>query len=84
MSPWCPVMYNGARILFEAMRRAQSIDVDKVRAEMVKLDGYQTIFGPLHWGGEKTYGIDHQLMIDFVMEQVKDGKIERLGVVSTQ
>ncbi len=84
MSPWCPVMYNGARILFEAMRRAQSTDVDKVRAEMVKLDGYQTIFGPLHWGGEKTYGIDHQLMINFVMEQVKDGKIERLGVVSTQ
>jgi branched-chain amino acid transport system substrate-binding protein len=84
MSPWAPVMYNATRLLFEAMRRANSIDVDAVRQELPKLDGFATVFGPVHWGGMKTYGIDHQLMIDFIIEQVRDGKIARVAKVSTQ
>jgi branched-chain amino acid transport system substrate-binding protein len=84
LSPWAPVIYNATRLLFEAMRRANSVDVDAVRQELPKLDGLDTVFGPVHWGGMKTYGIDHQLMIDFIIEQVRDGKIARVAKVSTQ
>lgn len=82
MSSWCPIMYNAVKILFEAMHRANSVDVDAVRAELPKMTGYQTIFGPLHWGGKATYGIDHQLLTNIVILQVKNGKAVRRDVVS--
>jgi len=84
MSPWAPVMYNATRLLFEAMRRADSIDVDRVREALLKLDGYETVFGPVHWSGQGTYGVNHQLAIDFVIEQVKGGKAVRAAKVSSQ
>jgi len=83
MNTWCPVMYNGARILMEAMKRSGSIDVDKVRQELGKMTDYDTIFGAVKWGGKEAYGIDHQLMINFVIQQVKDGKAVNVAKVST-
>lgn len=83
MSPWAPVMYNGATILFEAMKRAQSLDVEAVQAVLPKLGDFQTIFGPVKWGGKDIYGIDHQLMINFLILQVKKGKPEIVSRVST-
>jgi branched-chain amino acid transport system substrate-binding protein len=84
MSTWAPVMYNGAQILFEAIRRAQSLEVEKVQAELPKMGDFETIFGPVKWGGKESYGIDHQLMVSFLILQVKNGKVETVAKVDTQ
>lgn len=70
-----PAWYNAARILFEAMRRAGSTDVDKVRDSLEKLDGYDAgMFGPVKWGGMADYGVNHQLLLQFLIVEIKDGK----------
>jgi branched-chain amino acid transport system substrate-binding protein len=76
-------MYNGARILMEGMKRSGSIDVDKVKEELAKMTDYETIFGKVKWGGKEAYGIDHQLMIDFVIQEVKNGKAVNVAKVAT-
>lgn len=43
-------------------------------AEMEKLSGFQSLFGPVRWGGKEAYGINHQLMTDFFIAQIKQGK----------
>lgn len=84
MSTWSPVMYNGARILLEAINRSGSLDVDKIKETFAKMEDYDTVFGKVKWGGRETYGIDHQLMIDFIIQQVKDGKIVNIAKVSAK
>lgn len=71
-----PVWYNATRILFEAMRRAGTVtDVDKVRAALDKLDGYDPgPFGPVHWGGNAEYGVNHQLLLKTWITRVAGDK----------
>ncbi len=70
-----PAWYNAAKVLFEAMRRAGTTDVDKVRDALEKLDGYDAgLFGPVRWGGMADYGVNHQLLLKFLIVEVKDGK----------
>jgi branched-chain amino acid transport system substrate-binding protein len=71
---YAPIMYNATKLLFEAMRRAGSLDVDAVRVQLEKLEGYSTLFGPVRWGGKQTYGINHQLLTEFYVTEVKDGR----------
>lgn len=77
-----PAWYNAARILFEAMRHADSVEVDKVRDALEKLDGYDAgLFGPVSWGGMAEYGVNHQLLLQFLIVEVKDGKrITRVAI----
>lgn len=77
-----PVWYNAAQILFEAIRRAGSTDVDKVRTALTGLDGYKTaLYGPVIWGGKAEYGVNHQLMLPFWIVEVKDGKEVPLDMI---
>jgi branched-chain amino acid transport system substrate-binding protein len=74
--PGISVMYyNATRILHEAFKKADSVDVEKVREALEKLDGTPTIFGPVRWTGQERYGIRHQLLHDFFISEVKDGKV---------
>lgn len=83
INAYCPIMYNAAHILFEAMRRAGSTDADKVRDAIKGLQGYETIFGKVNWGGKGVYGIDHQLLIDFYISEVKNGKLTTVARVKS-
>jgi branched-chain amino acid transport system substrate-binding protein len=70
-----PLWYNTTKILFEAVRRAGSTEVEKVRDAMGKTEGYDAgIIGPVVWGGQAEYGVDHQLLVPFWIAGVKDGK----------
>jgi branched-chain amino acid transport system substrate-binding protein len=71
---YAPIMYNATKLLFEAMRRAGSLDVDAVQAQLEKLEGYSTLFGPVRWGGKQGYGINHQLLTEFYVTEVKNGR----------
>ena len=71
----CPLFYNSAKIMFEAMRRAGTTDVDKVRDTLNGLDGYDPgLLGPVRWGGLREYGVDHQLLTRFIVVEIKEGK----------
>lgn len=80
------IVYNGTKhLLFEAMKKADSIDVEKVRTALEKqLDGSPSVFGPVRWGGEKRYGIRHQLMHDFYISEVQDGKIVTIARIKAE
>jgi branched-chain amino acid transport system substrate-binding protein len=71
-----PGWYNATKILFEALRRAGSLDTGKVRDALEKLEGYDAgLFGPATWGGMADYGVNHQLMLKFWIVEVKNGKL---------
>ena len=71
-----PFFFNAARNLFEAMRRADSVDPEKVRDQLDKMDGYDAgVLGAIKWGGLKEYGVKRQQLLPFLMVQVKDKKI---------
>lgn len=70
-----PIWYNATKNLFEAMRRAGTTDVTKVRDALEKLEGYDAgLFGPAQWGGTADYGVAHQLLLKFWITEVKNGK----------
>ena len=70
-----PIFYTGAQILFEGIRRAGTLDTDKVRDAIERLGGYQTsMYGPVVWAGQAEYGVNHQLHLPFWIVEVKGGK----------
>ena len=75
MNGFSPAFYDGTNMLFEAMRRAGTVeDTDRVRAELEKLDGFEGSLGKLSWTGQAMYGINHQLNAPFYVAEVKDGR----------
>ena len=80
-----PGWYNATLILFEAMRKAGTTDVIKVRDALQKLDGYNAgLFGPVIWGGMGDYGVDHQLLLRFWIVEIKNGKIITRATLSPE
>lgn len=70
-----PGWYNAAKILFKAIETAGSTEVDAVRDALVKIEGWDTgIYGPVVWGGQSDYGVAHQLLLNFWIVEVKQGK----------
>lgn len=70
-----PIWYNSTKNLLEAIRRAGTTDVTKVRDTLEKLEGYNAgLFGPVVWGGAADYGVPHQLLLKFWITEVKNGK----------
>jgi len=70
-----PAWYNAARILFEALRHADTTDTAKVRDALEHLEGTDFgTYGPVVWGGKADYGVNHQLLLPFWIVEVKGGK----------
>lgn len=74
MNGFSPAFYDATNMLFEAMRRAETVsDSDKVRIELEKIKDFPGALGSLSWTGQATYGINHQLNAPFFIAEVKDG-----------
>jgi branched-chain amino acid transport system substrate-binding protein len=70
-----PAFYNATKILFEALGRAGTLDTEKVRDAVEKLEGYDSgVYGPLKWTGMEQYGVNHQINLPFFIVEVKGGK----------
>ena len=83
MSSVAPNYYNATMILAEAIRRANSLDTDKVRDEMEKLAGWESpIFGEVVWTGKEDYGVNHQILLPFYLKQVENGKSRTIATIS--
>ena len=76
MNSQTPAFYNATKILFEAIRRAGTVeDTTKVRDEVEKIAGYDAgIDGPVRWTGMANYGVNHQLALPLNVVEVKNGK----------
>ena len=80
-----PGWYNSTKILFKALQDAGSLDTDKVREALIKVEGYDAgIYGPVTWGGKSDYGVAHQLLNKFWITEVKDGKLNALTVLTPE
>jgi branched-chain amino acid transport system substrate-binding protein len=81
---WVPLTYNAASILFEAMRRAGTLDTSAVRDTMIdKMSDYDAgLFGKLRWTGEALYGSNHQILLPFGIVEVQQGKIVTMATVT--
>lgn len=70
-----PAWYNAAYMLFEAMRRAKTLDPTAVRDEIRKLGDFDApMFGPVIWTGNERYGVAHQILHPFVIKEVVNGQ----------
>jgi branched-chain amino acid transport system substrate-binding protein len=80
-----PGWYNTTKILFKALQEAGSLDTDRVRDALVKIEGYDAgIYGPARWGGQGDYGVAHQLLNKFWITEVKDRKPNALTVLTPE
>jgi branched-chain amino acid transport system substrate-binding protein len=83
INAYAPIMFNATNLLFEAIRRAKSVDdTEKVRDAVRQLQGYETMFGEVRWTGEERYGIDHQLLMDFFVSEVSEGDYSAIEKLS--
>jgi branched-chain amino acid transport system substrate-binding protein len=74
-------VYDMAVGLFEAMKKADSLDTTVVRDELEKFNWMLTSGDMSRWGGEKTYGIKHQLITPVYINQIQNGKVITIGKV---
>lgn len=74
------VNYSAAELFFEAMRRAESIDADKV-IKTIETQKFQTTMGPVVIGGEKTYGIKRQFLHPMIVSVVRGGKVVNVETI---
>ncbi len=66
-------------ILVQAMQKAHSVDPGKVLATletMTKSGSLQTVFGPGHMGGLKSFGVNRVLVRPIPISRIMNGKIE--------
>ena len=76
INAFMPAFYHAVFLLAESIKRADSLDTEKVRAALETTDGYDAgIYGPIKWTGKATYGVNRQMMIPYYFSEVKGGKI---------
>jgi branched-chain amino acid transport system substrate-binding protein len=79
ISPFMPAFYHGVYLMADAIKRADSIETDKVRDALDKMNGFDIgIYGPVKWIGKETYGVNRQLMMQYFFSEVKGGKIVKV------
>jgi branched-chain amino acid transport system substrate-binding protein len=68
------VNFSAGDLIFEAMRRAESIEVDKV-IKAIETQKFQTTMGPVVIGGQKNYGINRQFLHPMIVSVYRGGKV---------
>jgi len=77
---WDPMMwltYEATRMLIQAMQAAGSTDPDKVKDALEGIE-YESLAGPFHFGGQKTYGARRQVIMPVYLSQFREGKLVTL------
>lgn len=71
--------YASAKIIFDSMIKAQSLDPHVIAQTMVETQPHQTFLGPYIFGNEGYYGIKRAGMHPAVMGQIQKGKMVNAG-----
>jgi branched-chain amino acid transport system substrate-binding protein len=62
-------------ILKEAIEAAGSVDTERVREVLDSGTMFDTMFGPVTFGGKELYGIGHQVLHTLYVAEMRDGKV---------
>lgn len=69
-----PLYYSAAQLLFQLIQKNNSADPTVLKNAFEKLGKFETIAGPMYFGGKEIYGIDHQIMGPIWICVIKEGK----------
>ncbi len=78
-----PVTYAQAEAFVQALKKANSVDIEKVIAafeSMTSPGSIQTCWGPAHMSGKKTFGVNRVLNRPVPQTRLMNGKIEFIGL----
>lgn len=78
-----PVTYAQAEAFVQALKKANSVDVEKVIAafeSMTAPGSFDTCWGPAHMSGAKTFGVNRVLNRPVPQTRLMNGKIVFLGL----
>jgi branched-chain amino acid transport system substrate-binding protein len=78
-----PVTYAMAEVFVQALKKANSIEVEKVIAtfeSMTAPGSFNTCWGPAHMSGKKTFGVNRVLNRPVPQTRLMNGKIEFIGL----
>lgn len=76
INAFVPAFYHSVLLLAEGIKRADSIDTEKVRNALRTTDGFDAgVYGPIKWTGQERYGLNHQMLIPYYWAEVKGGKV---------
>ena len=78
-----PVTYAQAEAFVQALKKANSVKVEKVIAafeSMTAPGSFQTCWGPAHMSGKKTFGANRILQRPVPQTRLMNGKIEFVGL----
>jgi branched-chain amino acid transport system substrate-binding protein len=78
-----PVTYAQAEAFVQALKKANSVKVEKVIAafeSMTAPGSFQTCWGPAHMSGKKTFGANRILQRPVPQTRLMNGKIEFIGL----
>lgn len=78
-----PVTYAQAEAFVQALKKADSVDVEKVIAafeSMTEPGSINTCWGPANMSGEKTFGVNRVLKRPVPLTRLMNGKIEFHGL----
>lgn len=78
-----PVTYAQAEAFIQALKKANSVKVEKVIAafeSMTEPGSIETCWGPAHMSGAKTFGVNRVLNRPVPQTRLMNGKIEFLGL----
>jgi len=81
MGDYTFLFYDAARLLFAALEKAGTTDVDTVAATLEQLTPFAGTVGELHWGGREAYGIAHQLYTPLFLTEIRGGAGHVIGKV---
>jgi len=78
-----PVTYAQAEVFVQALKKANSVEVEKVIAtfeSMTTPGSFDTCWGPAHMSGKKTFGVNRVLNRPVPQTRLMNGKIEFVGL----
>jgi branched-chain amino acid transport system substrate-binding protein len=70
------------QILVDAMKKADSVDVEKVLSVLHDGGPFDTMFGQVIISGEKVYGVNCQVFMPLGLDEVKDGVLTTLVILT--
>ena len=75
--------YDMAIGIFEAIKKAGTLDTTKVRDTLRELSWQLTTGDMSSWGGEELYGIKHQIITPTFISEIRNGEVVTVAKVIT-
>lgn len=80
MNEFTVYFYDAVRMMLDAVQAAGTVDdTDRIAAELERIREYKGLQGTIRWGGQQTYGTNHQILTPTFIGMIKDGQQAIIG-----